>query len=601
MAPFCLLPKHADAFLQKLKSGELTPEALMNMTSAERHATFADILGERNATPVNALFESKLLLQHQQEGIINWAQKVGGLKPEVQRDIFSRVARMDKVLEPTELTGFLSDLAQQKLGFGVTMEEAGRIADLSKAVQDAKTANDFEGYINARIAFREGVADITPKHLTGPQKAAAYVRMGALSWPTTLVKLSAVAASRMVTTPATDAVAMGLAKVFPGLSEGAPRYGTTSPTVAMKAEAAAQAAQWTDGMIDAGRMLQNKGSRLDVAFGKSEHVGHAWYEYSGSLHGALKEPIKRAEFARSLYRRTADAMARGEDTKSLPVKMRLATEAYDDATGAISMQDNVISSAWNAGLKRLEQENKKTGKTEPIGTFISTALRMDTPVMKAPTNNVIEASEWIGGLLTGGAKTAWAYAHGIEDLQPIERDVIIRQMSRGAVGAALMTLYYFKHDLIQFGGFYKGGEQRKPSDVPARAARVGDVTVPKLLLHNPLFDALQFSASMARVTEQHGNKADNGLASATGAAAFGLLDELPVIKTASDAKRIIGESGGMDFLQQQLANEAVPGVVQWVAKKADHDTKRKPTGMVEHLEANLPGLRGNVPEKKRKR
>lgn len=161
---FCLLPKHADTFLEKIKSGELDPDALMAMTSAERHATFAEFLGETNARPVNAMFESKLLLKHQQEGIISWAQSVGGLKPEIQRDILARVNRMDRVLEPKELDAFLSDLAAQKLGFGVTMDEAGRISELAKATSEAKAALEAGGdrmdYGRAKVAFSNYVSDL---------------------------------------------------------------------------------------------------------------------------------------------------------------------------------------------------------------------------------------------------------------------------------------------------------------------------------------------------------------------------------------------------------------------------------------------------------
>lgn len=599
---FCLLPQHVDAFKAKVKSGEFDSDKLIDMGSAGRHAAFAEIMGEANAVHVNAQFESKLLLANEKAGIANWIEKYSGAKPAAQRDMLSRVARMEKVLEPAARADFFADLAHQKLGVGVTMEQAGKVSELGKATADAKTAGDWDAYVTARVAFREyvGGLEADAHKLTTPQKVAAFVRGGALSWPTTLVKLSAAATSRFIATPITDATALGLAKVFPDLAKGAPRYGTTSLTVAMKSEAAAQAAAWTDGIIDSGRMLQNKASRLDLMHGDNA-VAHAWHEYAGSIHGALKEPVKRAEYARSLYRRTAEAEARGENVQDITVKMRLSTEAFTDAQSAISMQDNVISKGWNAGLRSMEAVDKKTGKANPLGSFLGMALRMDTPVMKAPTNIVLEAGDWIGGLLTGGTRTAWAYAHGIEDLAPIERDAIIRQMSRGTVGAALMTLYYFKHDLVQFGGFYRQGDKRGPHDVAEGAARIGNLNIPKILLHHPAFDALQYAATMARVTDQQGRKkGDHGLASATAAAAFGLLDELPVMHTASDAVRIIHEQGGVDYSEQKLASEAVPGVVQWVAKKVDHDRKVKPTGLVQHLEANLPGLRSNVPEKKRK-
>ena len=116
MANFCIPKELIDNIKEKFRNKELDPEKLQEMTSEERHSLFADILGENNARSVNSLFESKLLLKNQQAGIISWAQKLVGQKPEVLRDIVSRVNRMDKVLNPAELDVFLKDLAETKLG-----------------------------------------------------------------------------------------------------------------------------------------------------------------------------------------------------------------------------------------------------------------------------------------------------------------------------------------------------------------------------------------------------------------------------------------------------------------------------------------------------
>lgn len=138
MAQFCLIPSLAEKFLGKLKSGEIKPDKLMEMTSEERRSFFSEFLGEENGKKVNAAFESKLLLKNQQEGIINWAKQVTGLKPEVQRDILSKVNRMTEILQPKEMDNFLEDLASQRLGIGVTAEEGSQIVDLSKKVAETK-------------------------------------------------------------------------------------------------------------------------------------------------------------------------------------------------------------------------------------------------------------------------------------------------------------------------------------------------------------------------------------------------------------------------------------------------------------------------------
>lgn len=158
---FCI-PKHlTQIFLEKVKSGEINPEKMASMTSKERRDYFTTFLGEANAKQVNALFESKLLLQHQKQGIINWAKQVSGLKPEVQRDIVSRVNKMTEVLTPENEKSFLEDLAAHKLGVTVTMEEAGNIASLAKDVAEKKSeitkGGDRLDYGRAKVAFDDYV------------------------------------------------------------------------------------------------------------------------------------------------------------------------------------------------------------------------------------------------------------------------------------------------------------------------------------------------------------------------------------------------------------------------------------------------------------
>jgi len=155
---FCI-PKHlVDTFLAKLKSGEIDPSELSKMSSKQRNDFFSSFLGKDNATKVNALFESKLMLKNQQLGMINWAKKIGGIKPETKRDLISKVNRMTEVLQPKDADAFLSDLAAQRLGIGVTVEEAGKIADLAKTVSDKKGLIKEDSPIRSSDRMDYGIA-----------------------------------------------------------------------------------------------------------------------------------------------------------------------------------------------------------------------------------------------------------------------------------------------------------------------------------------------------------------------------------------------------------------------------------------------------------
>ncbi len=168
------IPKYlVDIFLQKLKSGEINPEKLADMTSEGRHDYFKSFLGEANAKTVNSLFESKLLLKNQQQGIINWAKQVSGIKPEAQRDILSRVDKMTEILKPENQDAFLSDLVSKRLGVGVTMEEAGKIADLAKVATDKKASIPVNSPNGSKERIDYGTAYVLFKEYVGGLKAEA--------------------------------------------------------------------------------------------------------------------------------------------------------------------------------------------------------------------------------------------------------------------------------------------------------------------------------------------------------------------------------------------------------------------------------------------
>ena len=137
------LPTHlADKFLDMLKSGAISPEKMLDMTSAQRRDFFGEHFGEENAPRMNALLESKLILKDQQRGMVTWAKKVSGLTEPAKRDLVSRVNKMEDVLTPETEDAFLEDLAAHALGVSVTMQEAGNITALAQQVETTRDAMD---------------------------------------------------------------------------------------------------------------------------------------------------------------------------------------------------------------------------------------------------------------------------------------------------------------------------------------------------------------------------------------------------------------------------------------------------------------------------
>lgn len=136
---FCLPVEQTKKFIQALKEGVIDPGKLSEMDSAGRHEFFSKLVGEADAKEVNALFESKLLLKNQQQGMITWAKRTSGISEPIRRDIISRIENLDRVLNPTEQKTFLNDLASTRLGADVSFDEAKKISEGVKTVQELKS------------------------------------------------------------------------------------------------------------------------------------------------------------------------------------------------------------------------------------------------------------------------------------------------------------------------------------------------------------------------------------------------------------------------------------------------------------------------------
>jgi len=161
---YCLPKPLANKFIERLKDGSISPSTLSEMSSQERRVFFQTFMGEIHAKYTNSLFESKLLLKNQQQGMITWAKTVSGLKPEAQRDILSRVNKMTEILNPATEKAFLEDLVAHKLQTKVTIEQANKIAELAKMTMEKKEARDKGGdrleYGRATVAFSNYVNEL---------------------------------------------------------------------------------------------------------------------------------------------------------------------------------------------------------------------------------------------------------------------------------------------------------------------------------------------------------------------------------------------------------------------------------------------------------
>lgn len=160
---YCLPRDKAQIFLEALK-GPLAPGELRVMTSAERRARFAEILGPENAKDVNALFENGLLKKFQYQAMKTWAKEVTGIPEDIQKDIVDQVQSFGKILDNKSPDKFYEDIAAKKLGVTVSNQEAQEIFDMSKEALKAKedTMKDISNVSN-RIAYGRKLMDLQDK------------------------------------------------------------------------------------------------------------------------------------------------------------------------------------------------------------------------------------------------------------------------------------------------------------------------------------------------------------------------------------------------------------------------------------------------------
>jgi hypothetical protein len=155
---FCI-PKNLIAEFNKRKENfEITVAKLSKMSPKERHDYFVKFLGEDIGKQTNALIESKLILKDQQKGLETAIKQLLGNKPDVQRDMLSRVQRLEKLLQPKEMDAFLNDLVSKKLGIEISVETAGKLMELAKITMERKEKlmtgkGDRIEYGAAKVAF----------------------------------------------------------------------------------------------------------------------------------------------------------------------------------------------------------------------------------------------------------------------------------------------------------------------------------------------------------------------------------------------------------------------------------------------------------------
>lgn len=186
---FCIPPKQAEELKAALLRDGTSPIDLMEMPSSEdRRAFFEKFVSKEDAEQINIGLERTVLLKNQEAGYLRWFNNIKStIPPRIQRDLLTKITKLDKVMNPADEKAFMADLAKSKLGAAVTYEEAQKITKLAqnaslerdKSVGSTfgatpsfvKAASDLEHYVKsiapttALASIGKNVAIIARNHL----------------------------------------------------------------------------------------------------------------------------------------------------------------------------------------------------------------------------------------------------------------------------------------------------------------------------------------------------------------------------------------------------------------------------------------------------
>jgi|GEM_PF-4640122 len=435
-----------------------------------------------------------------------------------------------------------------------------------------------------------------------------------LSNPITIAKLAQAAIIRLAQTPIESAVGAGYSAIFKGLAKRAEGEGGINVAAAAHAYKTA----FMNALTDASNIFKkgNAGKgELDQAFGKVGQLPPEAIDFFGHLHSAVKAPVKRFAFERSLEKRLQKSINNGVDVTDPAVATSILNSAYKDANRAIFMQDNAVTRAYQNFVSGLERDVKNPNFSKATAATLKFLL----PFVKVPTNIVGEVGQHVAGLEIAACQALYyAFTKGIKNLSSDEADSVMRNMKKGTIGTVALLIGY--NHPQQFGGYYVPADKKKPKDLKSGEMKLFGKRIPLWALEAPVFQAMQVGATIRRVADikEHGER--GGLISGSAEGLLGMVEKEPLIEEPAMMFGALKPGHERAFFLSSLAKSTMdPALVDFIAKLSDPKDKRsvaeklvypddirKPDQkhglgkqIVQSVESGWPGLRENVPLKKK--
>jgi len=497
------------------------------------------------------------------------------------------------------IAGEFKEAAKGKRQLSKTAELKQQAKNMKFAVSDPQLLKLRADYERKKSAWGDDIRRAELSKRTKLEKGQDFFvkwqRASKLSGITTIAKLMMAGATRLASTPLEEAVGGVYSKVLP---KGVTSKATGEADVNVRAEAKAITRAFTQGLKDSYDIMRKKTrgqSDIEAVFGKGNELPLEAIGFFGQLHSAIKAPVKRAAFERSLQKRLEANINNGVDVSDPMVQTKIAIQAYKDGQRAIFMQDNIVTDAYKRTINSLEKN-----KTSPVvGKAFATGLQWLIPFVKVPTNIIGEVQRHATGLFEGAARLGYqTMKNGLKDVSEDEADAILRAFKKGSIGAGALMIGYFNPG--SFGGYYQKGEKQSPDKLKPGSAKILGMKIPIWLLESPLFQTMQLGATVRKLSDEKMTNKPKGFTEAMLAAELDLMGHEPLVEQPSRITSLFTNPKEREYFLGELAKgTVVPAGLSNIAQYTDPEEGRKPESMLEHIETGIPGLRENVAAKKK--
>lgn len=335
--------------------------------------------------------------------------------------------------------------------------------------------------------------------------------------------------------------------------------------------------------------------KLDTTFGKNRRPTGPIETALRNFHAVLHDPVKIAGFNTDFEKRMSSyARTYGDDYVKDPInQLKIADESYKNAQKWIFFQDNELSSRMTSFFRA--RIDSKTGKPTPLGKAGEVVGKVAIPITKIPLNIIGEAFETIGASFTLPvhatriglrALKEGSFKAAVESLTPEQADLIARHMKRGLAGAAFMALGYFNPASV--GGFYSVGYKNGDDEAEWGTVKVGGMTIPRWMLHNPLFLAMHFGATVRHIQDSYLKAHDvdtRGLPAGILAGSVGIIEGAPGVQEMFHSGELQRDPEA--WVGKEAKSIVMPGIVQDVANQFSTSAKpKKPIKPTRHKSYN---------------